>query len=639
MSSLPSINQAYAMVISDESKKSIGATAGILGSTPTITGYESVMFMRNNDQNSYLKIRGHAKENCWKIIAYPTDFKFRKRRGTNTSANAVCNVGEKNAGHGHSQLVHSAYTQANYSNPTVNSGMGSSSSQTNVYNAFLQGDLHEEIYMDFPQGFKSQGEKKPVCRLLKSLSKKVILMHQRKYALELISKKRLGAAKPAATPIGTNIKLTTKEYDDHVYNYEQEVNDPPTNIQGYQRLLGKLLYLTMIRLDISYIVQTLRKSLQQPKKSHMDVVVRLVRHIKQKPRQRVLLSSQSNTEVTTYSDTDWASCLFSRRSVTGYFVKLGESMVSWKSKKKNTISRSSGEAEYKSIVTTIAELIWLIGLLKEIGVEVKQLAKIYTNSKSVMQIASNPIMNKLRKRNDNQIVSELPIDTIIEILHRLPSKSLVRFKCVSRSWALYVSDCRSKRLLWSRTIGFFYQAFRTHAQINFLFTSLGNDNNVDQCVNFLPGCRLYIIASTMGFLLCFLCLPVLFKGSKSGVAIDGVFYWLDLVRPQINVYDSVNMCFWSLESPDGLSHFHKRSIGVSSGILCYANMNQGLNVWHLKSSVRDKIARWNKKYTRLNVCKAVLTGLETLGPSNFGGYHNFDHDTVFHPAEPHSCYC
>lgn len=99
------------------------------------------------------------------------------------------------------------------------------------------------------------------------------------------------------------------------------------------------------------------------------------------------------------------------------------------------------------------------------------------------------------------------------------------------------------------------------------------------------------------------------------------------------------MCFWSLESPDGLSHFHKRSIGVSSGILCYANMNQGLNVWHLKSSVRDKIARWNKKYTRLNVCKAVLTGLETLGPSNFGGYHNFDHDTVFHPAEPHSCYC
>ncbi|PHT85897.1 hypothetical protein T459_08003 [Capsicum annuum] len=531
-------------------------------------------------------------------------------------------------------------------------------------------------------------------------------MHQRKYALELISKKRLGAAKPAATPIGTNIKLTTKEYDDHVYNYEQEVNDPPTNIQGYQRLLGKLLYLTMIRLDISYIVQTLRKSLQQPKKSHMDVVVRLVRHIKQKPRQRVLLSSQSNTEVTTYSDTDWASCLFSRRSVTGYFVKLGESMVSWKSKKKNTISRSSGEAEYKSIVTTIAELIWLIGLLKEIGVEVKQLAKIYTNSKSVMQIASNPIMNKLRKRNDNQIVSELPIDTIIEILHRLPSKSLVRFKCVSRSWALYVSDCRSKRLLWSRTIGFFYQAFRTHAQVNFLFTSLGNDNNVDQCVNFLPGCRLYIIASTMGFLLCceqeiyqrhyyvynpatrqnfavpqvptrtknveagikipaestltiesfssktnpwtetiiVLEFPLYFqsfvyqyssKYPKSGVAIDGVFYWLDLVRPQINVYDSVNMCFWSLESPDGLSHFHKRSIGVSSGILCYANMNQGLNVWHLKSSVRDKIARWNKKYTRLNVCKAVLTDLETLGPSNFGGYHNFDHDMVFHPAEPH----
>uniref|UniRef100_A0A3Q7IU36 Reverse transcriptase Ty1/copia-type domain-containing protein n=1 Tax=Solanum lycopersicum TaxID=4081 RepID=A0A3Q7IU36_SOLLC len=49
------------------------------------------------------------------------------------------------------------------------------------------------------------------------------------------------------------------------------------------------------------------------------------------------------------------------KSVTGFGIKIGESLVSWKSKKQSTVSRSSAEAEYKSMATTVAELVWLQG--------------------------------------------------------------------------------------------------------------------------------------------------------------------------------------------------------------------------------------------------------------------------------------
>lgn len=81
-------------------------------------------------------------------------------------------------------------------------------------------------------------------------SKKGILMHQRKYSLDLISEIGLGVAKPAMTPMDTNVKLTSQEYDDHVSKTKAE----PTADEGaYQRLIGKLLYITMTRPDISFL--------------------------------------------------------------------------------------------------------------------------------------------------------------------------------------------------------------------------------------------------------------------------------------------------------------------------------------------------------------------------------------------------
>ncbi|XP_019231185.1 PREDICTED: uncharacterized protein LOC109212027 [Nicotiana attenuata] len=151
---------------------------------------------------------------------------------------------------------------------------------------------------------KDLGELKYFLGIEFARSKQGILMHQRNYALELISELRLSAAKPCATPLDTNDILTIKEYDDHCKNDSQLADEPLADINSYQRLIGKLLYLTMTRFDISFSVQTLSQFLQQPKKSHMEAAMRVVKYVKSQPGRGILLSSSTNNNITAYCDAD-----------------------------------------------------------------------------------------------------------------------------------------------------------------------------------------------------------------------------------------------------------------------------------------------------------------------------------------------
>ncbi|XP_019251080.1 PREDICTED: uncharacterized protein LOC109229998 [Nicotiana attenuata] len=142
---------------------------------------------------------------------------------------------------------------------------------------------------------------------------KGLLLNQRKYALELISTIGLAATKPSSAPIELNQKLTTTEYDKHVgHNGDEELQD----IACYQRLVGKLLYLTITRHDICFAVQVLSHFMQHPKKSHLDAVLRVVRYIKGSPGLGVFLKRGIISHLTAYCDFDWAACPNTRRSIT-----------------------------------------------------------------------------------------------------------------------------------------------------------------------------------------------------------------------------------------------------------------------------------------------------------------------------------
>ncbi|XP_055803597.1 uncharacterized mitochondrial protein AtMg00240-like [Solanum dulcamara] len=151
-----------------------------------------------------------------------------------------------------------------------------------------------------------------------------------------------------------NIKLTTVEYDSSTGKTDNPILD---DIHCYQQLIGKLIYLTITRPDICFVVQELGQFMQRPKRSHWNATLRVLRYLKKSPGQGILLKRGPINTLTTFCDSDWAAFPNTRGLVTGYVIQLGESLISWKPKEQHTVSRSSEEAKYISMAGTVAKII------------------------------------------------------------------------------------------------------------------------------------------------------------------------------------------------------------------------------------------------------------------------------------------
>ena len=107
------------------------------------------------------------------------------------------------------------------------------------------------------------------------------------------------------------------------------------------------MYLTNTRPDITFSVQQLSQFLAKPTIVHYNAAIRILRYIKGAPSLGLFFSSTTSVHLKAFCDSDWDTCSDSRQSVTGFSVYL-DSLISWKSKKQGTISKSSCEAEYRA---------------------------------------------------------------------------------------------------------------------------------------------------------------------------------------------------------------------------------------------------------------------------------------------------
>ncbi|XP_015937376.1 uncharacterized mitochondrial protein AtMg00810-like [Arachis duranensis] len=197
---------------------------------------------------------------------------------------------------------------------------------------------------------------------------KGIAVNQRKYVLDLLADYGMTDCKLVSTPMDYSNKLSKNS------------TPPYSDVASYRRLIGKLVYLTTTRPDISFAVGKLSHCLDCPTTAHYQAAIRVLKYLKQAPAAGLFFSTSSDLLLSGYSDADWASCIDTRRSVSGFCFYLGTSLISWKSKKQLTVFRSSSEAEYRVLALATCEAQWLSYLMSDLGLPCSSPIPIYCDS-------------------------------------------------------------------------------------------------------------------------------------------------------------------------------------------------------------------------------------------------------------------
>ena len=98
-----------------------------------------------------------------------------------------------------------------------------------------------------------------------------------------------------------------------------------------------------------------------------------------------------------FTDTDWTGSIDDRKSTGGYLVFFGQTPISQKSSKQHTVARSSTEAEYKALTNSIAEVIWLQYLLRDLQILSNSTPFIWCDNIGVTYLSANPIIHACTK--------------------------------------------------------------------------------------------------------------------------------------------------------------------------------------------------------------------------------------------------
>lgn len=156
-----------------------------------------------------------------------------------------------------------------------------------------------------------------------------------------------------------------------------------------------MLYLTITIPDISYAVSFLIQFLSKPLQPHFQSGIKILKYIKNAPGKGILYKRDAPITIDAYCDADWVDCpSTTRRSITGFCILIGGSTISLKSNKQSTISRSYAENEYRSMASTVYEIIWLHSFLKDLQVELHSKTTLHCDNKAAIHIASNPIFHE-----------------------------------------------------------------------------------------------------------------------------------------------------------------------------------------------------------------------------------------------------
>ncbi|GJT98878.1 ribonuclease H-like domain-containing protein [Tanacetum coccineum] len=241
--------------------------------------------------------------------------------------------------------------------------------QLDVKNAFLHGQLSKTVYMHQPPRF-------------------------------------VDSTHPDYTPVDTEFKLGSD-------------GDPVSDPTLYRSLAGALQYLTFTRPNISYVVQQICLYMHDPRDPHFTALKHILRYVCGTIDHGLQLHVSSTSQLTAYTDADWAGCPVTRRSTSGYCVFLGDNLLSWSAKRQVTLSRSSAEAEYRGVANVVAETAWIRNLLLELHTPLSTATLVYCDNVSVVYLSTNHVQHQRTKHIEIDIhfVREYVASDQVRVLH------------------------------------------------------------------------------------------------------------------------------------------------------------------------------------------------------------------------------
>ena len=216
-----------------------------------------------------------------------------------------------------------------------------------------------------------------------------ILVDQKTYLQKVLQRFKLLNAKAAPTPLPEG--------------YLPQPNKGPINPElraSFQQVIGSLLYIMLgTRPDIAFAVTKLSQFAANPTEDHLNRALYVCRYLLGTADYALVYDGKSNGGLVAYADSDWASDPNTRKSTTGYLVKLANGVFSWNSRAQKSIALSSTEAEYMSLSDTSRQLVWIRTLFQEIGISLGPIPLCGDNQGSIF-LASNPVQEKRIKHID-----------------------------------------------------------------------------------------------------------------------------------------------------------------------------------------------------------------------------------------------
>ena len=224
------------------------------------------------------------------------------------------------------------------------------------------------------------------CEIERDRKSKTAIITQKHYSKHILQANGMWDCNPKYTPMVPNTRLSASDCPD--------VPDPVLH-KRYRTIIGQLGYLVnMTRPDLAWAYSELCKFLHRPGDAHMAAAKHVLQYLRGTYDQCLKYSSQQGVRHNTlwgWVDSDWAADKETRRSHTGYVLMLNGGAISWKSRRQDSVSLSTSEAEYIAASQCAQEVVYLREILRECRFIQNEPTHVYEDNRACILMSENPV--------------------------------------------------------------------------------------------------------------------------------------------------------------------------------------------------------------------------------------------------------